>query len=403
MKRTLFSLFRNSCATAFTPVVVLSSVSSALAQTAVETNPIPPLGQAAELRPQVSTKPRLQESKVSRSFSFSSLPSGLLDQVETIHSQASPSTSPSISTDSTETSSSRSSFQSLALVRSNSTLLAQNSSEASATTSTLEIPEYIQNQKSHRLFIGPEIFYRNYNEEEIVPQFKSFEFGFLYGVKLQYDYVKRNAIYFGGDFRYDRGQTTYSGGLQDQFGNFVAPYNSTTDNEFVNLEGRLGYTFKADKVGRLLMTPFIGYGYQRWSRDISGDGEIPGFGPFPISDLSEDYSWQYLAGGLRTEYRPSKSFTVGLNLKVLGMVNGKINVSGPGFEEKLDLGEKIQLEVEFPLTYHIVDKPKSSIDVRFTPFYRSQNIGRGNPGLTALEPASTTDVYGATFGVVFGF
>jgi hypothetical protein len=120
-----------------------------------------------------------------------------------------------------------------------------------------EIPEYLQNQKPHRLFLGPDIFYRNYNEEEIVPGFKSFEYGFLYGVNLEYDYVRRNSIYLGANFRYGTGQTNYRGGLQFLDSDEIIPFESKTDNQFINVEGRIGYTFKADKVGRVLVTVTI--------------------------------------------------------------------------------------------------------------------------------------------------
>jgi hypothetical protein len=397
MKRTPSGIFRNYWATALTPLAILNVAPSTQAQTTAETHQVLALGQAVELRSQAPIQPHPQSSEISKSFSFSSLQADFLDPAETDNLQTRPSAP-------IQTANSRFSLRSsLPSGRSSQTLFAQNSSDAAPTSGTPDIPDYLQNQKPHRVFIGPEVFYRNYNEERITPDFKSFEYGFLYGVKLQYDYVKRNSIYFGADFRYDRGQTSYSGGLQDAAGNLLAPYNSKTNNEFINLEGRLGYTFKADKVGRLLLTPFVGYGYQQWNRNLTGDGEIPGFGPFQTTAFSEDYSWSYLAGGLRAEYRPSRRFTVGMNFKLMGMVNGNLDLQLLGQSETLDLGERIQAEVEFPVTYHIVERPKSSIDVRFTPFYRSQNIGRGNPGIIGLEPASTSDTYGATFGVVFGF
>jgi hypothetical protein len=271
-----------------------------------------------------------------------------------------------------------------------------------------EIPEYLQNQKPHRLFLGPDIFYRNYNEEEIVPGFKSFEYGFLYGVNLEYDYVRRNSIYLGANFRYGTGQTNYRGGLQFLDSDEIIPFESKTDNQFINVEGRIGYTFKADKVGRVLVTPFIGYGYHHWNRDISGDGVIPGFGRFLVGDTEEDYSWQFFAAGLRTEYRPIRRLSVGLNFKMMKMIRGKIDIND---EVTLGLGNKLHYEIEAPFTFHVIDKPSHAIDVRFTPYYRSQDIGRGEIGILetaegailVLEPASTTDVYGATFGVVVRF
>jgi hypothetical protein len=382
MKWTLSGIFRHYCATVFTPLAILGVAPSTQAQTAAKVHQVPALGQAIELQSQGSIEPHPQGSNLSRRFSFSSLQASFLGRDR---------------------------------ADSPSALLAQNSTDAAPTTDTSGIPDYLQNQKPHRVFIGPEIFYRNYNEEKITPDFKSFESGFLYGVKLQYDYVKRSSVYVGADFRYDRGQTDYSGGLQDIAGNNLGAINGKTDNEFFNFEGRLGYTFKADKIGRFLLTPYVGYGYQQWNRNLlGGDFEVPGLGLVSLADATEDYSWNYLAGGLRAEYRPSRRFTVGMNFKLMGMLNGTVDTQSGGQPTgTLDLGERLQAEVEFPLTYHLVDKPKSSIDVRFTPFYRSQNIGRGAFRITsvdaqgnafgALEPASTADVYGATFGVVFGF
>ncbi len=403
MKRTLSGIFRNYCATAFTPLAILSVAPSTQAKTVVETDSVPALGQAAALRPQKLTEARPQISKISRSFSFSSIQADFLSTSQTASAQTRPSVPEKASSDSL-------SFQStLPVGRPNQALLAQNASDTAPPSSTPDIPDYLQNEKPNRFFIGPEVFYRNYNEEEITPGFKSFESGFLYGVKVQYDYVKRNSVYIGTDLRYDRGQTNYSSQNIDETTGVTTPISSKTNNEFFNFEGRLGYTFKADKVGRLLLTPFVGYGYQQWNRDITGPG-----------GYTEDYSWQYFAGGLRAEYRPSRRFTIGMNLKLMRMINGSMDVQNyPGAVavKALDLGERLQAEVELPITYHLVDTPKSGIALRFAPFYRSQNIGRGDSvGFIAQdengqtvdvgsnrEPASTTDVYGATFGVVFSF
>jgi hypothetical protein len=406
MKRTPSGLFKSYCATAFTPLAILSIVPCTQAKPADETHSVPALGQVAALRPQETTGTRPQIAKVARNFSFSPIQASFLSTKETANSQALSLVPKKISSDEEVSNKSLSFQSSLPVGRSSPTLLAQNASDAAPLSSAPDSSDYLQNQKPNRFFIGPEIFYRNYSEGGFGdPNLKSFEHGFLYGVKVQYDFVKRNSVYIGADFRYDRGQTTYDGSTQDG----IPINNATTDNEFINFEGRLGYTFKADKVGRFLLTPYVGYGYQQWNRNLNGDGEIPGVGPIQTTAFSEDYSWNYLAGGLRAEYRPSRRFTVGMNFKLMGMINGNLDLKIAGANATLDLGEHIQAEVEFPITYHIVDKPKSGIDIRFTPFYRSQNIGPGNPlildanGNGIREPQSTTDVYGATFGVVFSF
>lgn len=267
-------------------------------------------------------------------------------------------------------------------------------------------PEVVR-AKPNRLYLGPDIFYRDYSEEEITPGFKSDESGVLFGVQATYDYVKQNSVYFGGSLRYGGGQTSYDGGLQFADGT-RAPYESTTDNQIFNVEGRLGYSFLVDQAERLLLTPFIGYGYHRWNRTISGDGEIPGFGDFPINDLTEIYSWRYIAPGLRTEYQLSPKFDIGLNLKVMFMQGGDIKIEDPTGDIDTNLGNETQFEVELPLTYHVSETERDAFDIRLTPYYRSMNIGRGDVGCNevgfcALEPASTTSVFGATIGAQYRF
>jgi hypothetical protein len=264
-----------------------------------------------------------------------------------------------------------------------------------------------------RFYIGPDFFYRDYSEEEINPGFKSNEFGTLYGLQSSYDYVKGNSIYFGLGFRYGGGQTNYDGGIQGGTLN-GAPAKSKTNNHFLNLEGRLGYTFQpGGRKGRLFLSPFVGLGYHKWDRNISGDNTVPGVGQVQLPDLSETYSWGYVGPGFRAEYKVSKRFDIGLNAKLMFMFGnsfdielkdqGTVTNQGSG-----NLGNDLQYEIELPLTFHLVDKPKSGIDLRITPYYRSQDIRRGplfsvtNFGL-AQEPASNTSVYGVTAGIQFRF
>jgi hypothetical protein len=297
---------------------------------------------------------------------------------------------------------------------SSQSLLAQStqSSEAKPTTtpassnSDLDSPEF-----PVRLYLGPDFFYRDYNEEKITPDFKSQEFGTLFGLQTSVDYVKANSVYFGIGFRYGGGQTNYRGGQQVDGENIS--YKGKTDNQFLNLEGRLGYTFQAgQKKHRFLVSPFVALGYHQWNRDTSSDATGPS-GPVPTLDGSEKYSWGYIGPGFHAEYKVSKKFTIGLNAKLMFMFGGKINVENTFRGELVDqgsgkLGNDLQYEIELPLTYNLVENSKNGIDLKFTPYYRSQDIARGQPfalsnGGGAVEPASTTSVYGATVGVQLRF
>lgn len=285
--------------------------------------------------------------------------------------------------------------------------IAQNISESQGKESTVASPEF-----PNRLYIGPDFFYRDYSEEEIVPGFKSDEFGTLFGLQATYDYVKRNSVYFGLGFRYGGGQTTYDGGLQDAFGNSLGAARGKTDNQFLNVEGRIGYTFAPDRQKRFLISPFVALGYHQWNRDISGDLSTPS-GPVTVLDTLEVYSWGYVGPGFHAEYKVSPKFDIGLNAKLMFMFGGRISLEN-SFQGVLfndgrgDLGNTLQYEIELPLTYHLIENPRTAIDLKLTPYFRSQDISRGqvfalSSGGGALEPASTTFVFGATVGVQFRF
>jgi hypothetical protein len=283
--------------------------------------------------------------------------------------------------------------------------------QESTPATTPAITSTTDTELPHRLYLGPDFFYRDYSEEEIVPGFKSNEFGTLFGLQATYDYVKRNSVYFGLGFRYGGGQTTYDGGLQG--GGVIIPATGKTENQFFNIEGRLGYTFAPGRERRFLISPFVALGYHQWNRDISGNVTVPGFGQVQVADTTEVYSWGYVGPGFHAEYKVSRKFDIGLNAKLMVMLGGRIKVensfAGILFDEgRGDLGNTLQYEFELPLTYHLVENPRSAIDLKFTPYFRSQDISRGKPfalssGGLATEPASTTTVFGATLGVQFSF
>jgi hypothetical protein len=284
----------------------------------------------------------------------------------------------------------------------------QTSTQNSDTNSQKNTDNENRSNIPSRLYIGPDFFHRDYSEKEG----KSDEFGTLYGFQATYDYVKGNSIYFGFGLRYGTGQTTYDGSLQSD----GTPAKSTTGNHLLNLEGRLGYTFQpGGRKGRLLLSPFVGLGYHKWNRNISGDFTLP-TGQIDGVDTSEIYSWGYVGPGFHAEYKISKKFDIGLNAKLMFMFGGAINAENKSQEIITEqgsggIGNDLQYEIELPLTFHLVDKPQTGIDLKVTPYYRSQDIGRGsdfplrsNQGERILfEPASNTSAYGVTAGVQFRF
>jgi hypothetical protein len=259
-----------------------------------------------------------------------------------------------------------------------------------------------------RLYLGPDFFYRDYRET--LPGIGDGETGTLFGLQAGLDYVKGNSVYFGLGFRYGAGQTTYDG---SDFATGTIPFKSTTDNQFFNIEGRLGYTFQTgQQKHRFLASPFVALGYHQWNRNISGNITTP-FGPIQGADTGENYSWGYVGPGFHAEYKVSRKFTIGLNAKLMFMLGGQIDFENKFGGAVLDngsgkLGNDLQYEIELPITYNLVENSKNGIDLKFTPYYRSQDIALGQPfavssGNGIVEPASTTSVYGATVGIQLRF
>jgi hypothetical protein len=260
----------------------------------------------------------------------------------------------------------------------------KSSEEASAKESA---SQQETTKKPNRIYLSTDTYRRDYREEEASPGFKSNEFGNLFGLQAGYDHVEGNALYYGGDLRFSAGNTFYDGGNLFT-GELIT---GSTSNQSFNAEARVGYTFKVGSENRLLLTPFLGYGYQQWGRDLGG--------------IIENYTWGYIATGLRSEYKLSPKFDIGLNLKLLFQQNVNINIRfvGEGSNLDLKLGNRPHYEVELPLTYHLVDTPSHGFDFNLTPYYRSQDIDRShfaadNLGLVLAEPSSITNVYGARIG-----
>jgi hypothetical protein len=230
----------------------------------------------------------------------------------------------------------------------------------------------------NRFYIGPDIFYRNYHEHLEKPK-KSDEYGTLFGFQTGYDYTRSGHMYGGTDFSYAGGNTHYDGSALNVRTLEITPHESTTGNTFLNLEGRIGYTF-------LPFQPFAGFGWFYWKRDI---GYI------------EKYRWTYAAYGLRLCQRIGDRVELGLNLKLMQMINGHIKIEEAGSSSvSLKLGNRLQYEIELPITYIFQG---NHIDIRAVPYYAQQDIGKsecktisipplGRVGIT--EPSSSTYIIG---------
>lgn len=260
------------------------------------------------------------------------------------------------------------------------------------------VPLFCNASCPHRLNFGPDIYWRDY-DEVLTPPAKSHEFGFLYGLQVGYQYIEPCCYYWGADLRSSIGVTVYDGSLQNLNTGEISPYRNNTYNFFLNAEVRFGKTYR---IGRSLLIPFVGIGYHNWFR---------GAAPNNPYGYDEQYDWEYAAVGLRTEYEINCYWTIGLNLKLLQMINGQMYSSDLN-DAAFRLGNVPQYEVEIPLTYTL-SRPMGIVDqISFVPYYRNQNIGQSNVQTAFLdgigtvqlvEPGSITHIVGLRLEFIHTF
>lgn len=241
----------------------------------------------------------------------------------------------------------------------------------------------------HSIYIGPDIYYRDYKEIVTSPA-KSNEYGCLYGFQIGYDYIKSSHYYFGTDLRYSTGTTVYDGSLQNYISNQITPYKSTTLNDFLNFEVRCGKTYQ---LKRCIIIPYFGLGYFSWFRGCS---------PNDPYGYDEYYSWRYTALGLRSIYKINYKWSFGLNIKFMLMTHATM-ISSDLEKITFQLGNKLQTELEVPLNYTFNKSFIFFDQISWVPYYRSQNIGESNVQsvrlsnnrlLNFVEPSSSTNIVG---------
>ncbi len=256
------------------------------------------------------------------------------------------------------------------------------------------LPIYVHSQsddRPNRLSIGPDIFYRDFHEKLPSP-LKSDEYGPFYGLVAGYEYKRSRQLYAGLDVAYSFANAVYDGSITN-FSNGsweVFPKRGRSRNQILNVEARLGYTFVAKDLFALQLSPYFGAGYARWARK---------------PDYKEIYTWEYLAVGLLTTYDVNRIFNLGLNLKVMRMVNAMMKIDGSDLKASLSLGNRMQYGLELPMVFSL-DKQKIW-DIRFIPYYYQKNIGQSSPktvdGQRIVEPSSRTFLVGSRLEISASF
>lgn len=188
---------------------------------------------------------------------------------------------------------------------------------------------------------------------------------------------------------------TYNGGLQNG-----TPLTMSTKEKFITFEVNAGY--KALNFDTATLSPYAGLGYRDWKR---GSDNFP--------DYQEDYSWWYVAAGFNLAYRFNK-LVVAPDLALVYPFGAIMttNIAGTVGEATFDIKPHLGYRIEVPVNYEISRDMNTKIFVFWTPFYQRWKFGAsdpvtltqgGIPVAIAIEPDSTTVMYGLRVGLGLNF
>ena len=221
-----------------------------------------------------------------------------------------------------------------------------------ASASTCEEECYIPNLYPHRPFVGPEIYHVHRQREGGTKQH-----GWLYGVRVGYDRVKRCAFYWGVDYLWAQGR------LHGEIGSGDRLRSTFTDQ---NIEGRAGYTLQTQGPYHLSLTPFVGYGYFRETNKFHHESKIRSHNRF-----------DYVAYGFLSSMAFCPCWTIGLNFKVRTPIDIRCKLSGiPDIGSgSQTIGERNHYRVELPIAYRFCPCfERAEFDL--VPFYEYRHYGR---------------------------
>lgn len=253
----------------------------------------------------------------------------------------------------------------------------------------------IAGERSHVVEVGG-LFYSYDYKEVWTPPARSNELGFLPGFYVGYMYRGSAVPLFGKlNIEYTTSQTTYDGGIQFADGSYI-PFTDKTKNIFKRFEVLGGYGFDLAK-GRISLTPYAGYGYRFWRRTLPGGA----------AGYEEDYSWSYVSIGARTDYRFGDRWSASADIVLRIMFGGGLDVKRESFgNPTLHIGNKLGYKFSFPVRLLVGD----GWSLVFEPWYESSGIAEGevfvldpNTGDGIREPESSTNIFGISAGVQFGF
>lgn len=251
---------------------------------------------------------------------------------------------------------------------------------------------------ARRIYVAGDLFHRNYHEMIEKPA-EADEHGGLYGYMFGYDYFKKWDFYRGFEFGGSYGKVDYDGAKVNLDTGHIRKYNGTSIHHNFNWETRYGFAFAVPYCQELTIAPFVGFGYQRWLRDV---------------DFREKYRWFYWNFGLKSAYVCLDWLDIEFHIKFNRMAYGTLRIEELGEKDvHLRLGNKWHCVIEFPFRFYPFQGSRH-IDLSFVPYYKRQNLGESTkkviniplPGVkkvSVFEPESRSRSIGARFEAGMNF
>ncbi len=238
--------------------------------------------------------------------------------------------------------------------------------------------DYYENQED-QIFVGPEIYHVERTKKAGAKQD-----GYLYGVRLGYERIKKDKIYVGVDFLYAEG--SMKGKLGEEKIKSIL-----TD---INIEERIGYTLASNCGWKPSFTPYIGVG-KFWEKN-----EYKHPSPFRFHFYN---SFLYIPIGFLSHLDFTDNFRMGINFKARYILDSHHTITHDSEFGKIHqkYEEKVQYRVELPMTYFTCFSQKK-VSVSLVPFYEYRHYGyRINFPFDFIE--TKFNLYGANLKLLYLF
>ena len=208
-------------------------------------------------------------------------------------------------------------------------------------------------QQPQSLSIGPEIYHLKRTREG-----GAYQSGTIYGGRINFDFIKRNKVYWGA-------QAFYATGTIDGKGATGSKIKSQWTDAL--LEGNIGYTLRCKESPHYSFTPFVGCGYLQETNQFKS--------PSPLHVKLSNY-FGYLSYGFLSNVDLINDFQIGLNARFRNPWEPRCKISRDPDLKTHDqlIGDCFQYRIELPISYNLSGY-YDRFTIKATPFYEARFYG----------------------------